>query len=229
MSLKVKGLLSQKRTEGNEEECNKFCAEVGNLYNRCLDYLEKWMKPMEDFSCFKWITLSDTPNWTEVEPCVKYLIDKGVQIDDVMCFDQMSNLKQFVETYKSDEEFSNFPAHLKWTRYFEKSKNIVSHSQLLLIAQFFFAIPSHNANVERVFSLMQSQWTKERNSLSIATLKGILTVQYNFRETSCSDFYTLLRSNQPLLKKIRSTEKYAWAQKEKQGTHTVVDESEDCN
>lgn len=75
-----------------------------------------------------------TPNWTDVKPCVKYLIDKGIQIDDVMCFDQMSNLKQFVKNYKSDEEFSNLPAHQKWARYFEKCKNIECHSQLLLIA-----------------------------------------------------------------------------------------------
>jgi hypothetical protein len=36
-------------------------------------------------------------------------------------------------------------------------------SELLIIAEFFLAIPSHNANTERVFSLMKSQWTKERN------------------------------------------------------------------
>ena len=28
--------------------------------------------------------------------------------------------------------------------------------------------------IERVFSLMQSQWTKEKNKLSVATMKGIL-------------------------------------------------------
>ena len=82
---------------------------------------------------------------------------------------------------------------------------------LLKIAQFFFAIPSHNANVDHVFSLMQSQWTKEKNSLTVESVKGILLVQYNFRDTSCHEFNSFLRSNQALLKKMRSTEKYAWA------------------
>ena len=86
MSLKVKGLIAQKRTEGKEEECNRFRVEVVNLYSRCLEYiyLGKWMNPLEEFSCFKWITLSEIPNWTvDVEPCVMYLIDKGVELDDV--------------------------------------------------------------------------------------------------------------------------------------------------
>ncbi|CAM2119505.1 unnamed protein product [Caretta caretta] len=143
-----KGLLAQKCMEGIDEECDKFCAEVDNMYRRCLEYLEKWLRPLEDFSCFKWITLSETLNWSDVEPCIKYLIDKVVQIDDVKCFDQVSNLKKFTESCNSDEEFSNLLAHQEWTKYFEKSKNIECHSELLKIAQFFFAIPSHNANVE---------------------------------------------------------------------------------
>ena len=211
MSLKVKGLLAQKRREGLDGECDRFCADVNSLYSTCLEYLEKWMKPLEDFSCFLWMALGETPNWNDVESCVKYLIDKGVPIDDVKCFDQFSNLKKFTESCNSDEEFKNLLAHQKWTRYFENSKNIECHSELLKIAQFFFAIASHNANVERVFSLMQSQWTKERNNLTVESLKGILLVQYNFRQTSCTDFHAFLKSNQPLLRKMRSTEKYASA------------------
>ncbi|CAM2106241.1 unnamed protein product [Caretta caretta] len=143
-----KGLLAQKRMEGIDEECDKFCAEADNMYSRCLEYLKKWLRPLEDFSCFRLITLSEAPNWSDVEPCIKYLINKGVQIDDVKCFDQVSNLKKFTESCNSDEEFSNLLAHQKWTKYFEKSKNTEYHSELLKIAQFFFAIPSHNANVE---------------------------------------------------------------------------------
>ena len=107
---------------------------------------------------------------------------------------------------------------------FETSKHIECHSELLRIAQFYFAVASHNANVEGIFLLMQSQWTKERNKLSVDTMKGIVIVQYNFRETSCVDF---LKSNKELLKNIRSTEKYASAH---QVTHVVCEEeSEDSN
>lgn len=45
MSVKV----VQKCTEGNEEEYNRFCAEIINLYNKYLEYLGKWMIILEEF------------------------------------------------------------------------------------------------------------------------------------------------------------------------------------
>jgi len=32
-----------------------------------------------------------------------------------------------------------------------------------LMCQYLYAIPGHNANVERIFSLIMAQWTKDRN------------------------------------------------------------------
>ena len=58
MSLTVKRLLVEKREEGYEDECNNFLSKIANLYERCLEYLCKWMKPMEEFACFKWLTLN---------------------------------------------------------------------------------------------------------------------------------------------------------------------------
>ena len=167
------------------------------------------MKPMEEFACFKWMILNEIPSWNDVEPCLEYLIGKGVDVDDANCFDQICNLKQFVESYLQDEEFIKLPTHKKWCKYFDQSKNITCHSEILRIVQFFFAVTSHNANVERVFSLMQSQWIKGRNKLSVATMKGILTLQYNFKDMCCSEFFSFLKSDKALLKRIRSSEKYA--------------------
>ncbi|KAJ4938877.1 hypothetical protein JOQ06_028343 [Pogonophryne albipinna] len=180
----------------------------------CLEYLEKWMTPMEEFSTFTWMDLSEPPEWNDVEACIKFLGEKGVVIDDVKCFDQVTNLKRFTERCNRDEEFSGLQVHQKWTKYFEKAKSIACYSELLKIAQFVFALSSHNANVERVFSLMQSQWTKERNQLSVESLKGILFVQYNLKDMSCKDFHAYLLSNRKLLGKISSTAKYRWADKE---------------
>ncbi len=119
-----------------------------------------------------------------------------------------------MEMCNRDEEFIGLQVHQKWTKYFEKAKSIACYSELLNISQFVFALPSHNANVERAFSLMQSQWTKERNQLSVESLKGIIFVQYNFKDTSCKYFHAYLLSNKKLLGKISSTAKYRWANKE---------------
>ena len=53
MSLTVKRLLVEKSEAGYQGECYNFLSEVANLYERCFEYLCKWMKPMEEFACFK--------------------------------------------------------------------------------------------------------------------------------------------------------------------------------
>ena len=93
MSLTVKRFLVEKRKEGNEDECNNFLSEVANLDERCLEYLYKWMKPMEEFACFKWMTLNEKPSWKNIELCLEYLIGKGIDVDDAKYFDQICNLK----------------------------------------------------------------------------------------------------------------------------------------
>ena len=212
MSLTVKRLLVEKREAGYENECNNFLSEVANLYERCLEYLCKWMKSIEEFACFKWMTLNEIPIWKDVEPCLEYVIGKVVDVDDAKCFDQICNLKQFVESYLPEEEFIKLPTHKKWCKYFDQSKNITCHSEILRIVQFFFAVIFHNDNVERVFSLMQSQWTKGRNKLSVATMKGTLTLQHNFKDISCSELFSFLKSDKALLKRIRSSEIYGWSE-----------------
>ena len=74
----------------------------------------KWMKPMEEFACFNWMTLNEIPSWKEVEPCLEYLVGRGVDVDDAKCFDQICNLKQFVESYQQHEEFFKLPTHKKY-------------------------------------------------------------------------------------------------------------------
>lgn len=83
--------------------------------------------------------------------CIKYLGEKGELIDDVQCFDQVANPKKFIESCSDDDAFMNLQVHQKWTKYIEKAKSIECYSELLKIAQFVFALPPHNANVERVF------------------------------------------------------------------------------
>uniref|UniRef100_A0AAR2KN72 HAT C-terminal dimerisation domain-containing protein n=1 Tax=Pygocentrus nattereri TaxID=42514 RepID=A0AAR2KN72_PYGNA len=154
MSLKVKGLLAENSREGLEEGCDKFIADVLGMYSSCLEYLEKWITPMEEFSPFMWMDMSEPLKWNDVEVCIKYLGEKGVPIDDVKCFDQVANLKKFIESCSDDDAFMGLQVHQKWTKYFEKAKSIGCYSELLKIAQFAFALPPHNANVERIFSLI---------------------------------------------------------------------------
>ena len=67
------------------------------------------MKPMEELACFKWMTLNEIPIWNDVEPAS--LIGKGSDVDEAKGFDQICNLKPFVESYLQDEEFIKLPMH----------------------------------------------------------------------------------------------------------------------
>jgi hypothetical protein len=133
MSLKVKSLIGEKRREGLHADCDKFFSEVNCLYESCIAYLKKCMQPIEQFSCFMWMALNDIPQWSSVEPSLKVLINKGVSIDDVKCFDQFINLKKFLEGCRDNKDFCNLVAHQKWVNYFQNSKNVDCHSELLKI------------------------------------------------------------------------------------------------
>ena len=62
---------------------------------------------------FQMDDLERDTSWNDVEPCLEYLIGKGVDVDNAKCFDQICNLKQFVESYLQDEEFIKLPTQKK--------------------------------------------------------------------------------------------------------------------
>ena len=97
---------------------------------------------------------------------------KQVQINNSKLFDQFCNLK----TYASELDEEEVSLAKQWVKFFKKCPNPELNSELLIICHFYFANPSHNANVERVFSLINSQWTKERNRLCLESVKGLIFV-----------------------------------------------------
>ena len=152
MFLTVKRLLVKKEKRNMKMNVTIFFPKLQTRMRNVWGYLCKWMKPMEKFACFKWMTLNEIPSWKDVEIFLEYLIGKVVDVDNAKCYDQICNLKQFVESYLQDEEFIKLPMRKQWCKYFDQCKNILCHSEILRIVQFFFAVTSHNANAERVFS-----------------------------------------------------------------------------
>jgi hypothetical protein len=76
-----------------------------------------------------------------------------------------------------------------------------------MIVEFFCCIPGTNASIERLFSWMNSLWTKEKNRLSVDTVKAMLIVKVFFNK-DCMEFHNLVKQNYSLLEKIQSSEKY---------------------
>ncbi|XP_055904720.1 uncharacterized protein LOC129940426 [Eupeodes corollae] len=205
--IKIKSIMKKLVESGLQEKVNKFKIGTNNLYNITVKYIESWLKPFEEFKVFSWMQFNDkNVTWESVEPCLIYIQEKGVNVGDSALFDQFCNLKHYMDNLSPCDETN---VNTKWTEFFKSCTSIELYSELIKIAEFYFAIPSHNADVERVFSLINSQWTKERNKLVPDTVKGIILTKFNFQALSCESFYdSLMSSDGEILNKIRSNEKY---------------------
>jgi len=69
--------------------------------------------------------------------------------------------------------------------------------------------PVSNAFVERMFSFVSAQWTKERNSLSERKVKSIFQVKVNL-DKNYSEMHQVVSENKALLKQTVSSTKCDW-------------------
>ena len=153
ISTQVKSKLGKLREEGQDHECDLFISDVAVLYQSCVEYLDKWTTLFEEFQCFDWMLLLQTVTWEKIEPCVEYLLYKNVDINEAKLFDQYQNLcklmKNQLET--NSEMYLKMMALERWTLYFKTCNTFEFFSELLKIAQFYFSLIAHNANVEQIF------------------------------------------------------------------------------
>lgn len=183
-----------------------FDEEIDNYYRTALEYLEQWSRPLIKFEIFSWMNLTAPPQWQDVEKTIIYLQEKGLVITD-SCFEEILYLQNFMEKRKDNEVWTKKDMHDKWLNLFHDTEELERKRNLLLICQYLFAIPGHNANVERIFSLVVAQWTKERNRLHIETVESIIQCKFNFKMT-CSEFHKYIMGKPELLKQVKKTEKY---------------------
>lgn len=160
---------------------NLFKEKLLAVYDRAFGYLRSWTEQYEEYDIFQWMTFDDMPTWSNAKKCINYFDDnKLMKLDEAKFFEQFQNFKDFVQIKSTDEDFKQLILCDKWVSYF-KGKNEGTYSELLKMASFYFALPAHNANCERIFSFMNIQWTDERNRIEVDTIKAILQVQFNLK------------------------------------------------
>lgn len=211
-SLKVQSMLRN----SNEEFVIKFRTDIKSFYSVCYDYLLKWCEQFSPLSIFFWILLDkkDHPSWIEdkLSDTVEFLISKNCFLDESVFFDQITRLRKFVsyQFTEHSEEWNSLLAHQKWTKFFKAQDYLEQYSELLKVVEYIFSIPGHNANIERLFSMMKGQWTDQRNRLLADTMKSILVIYFNFKGMSCLDFYNYISNKHGVLTATASSEKYKW-------------------
>lgn len=202
--IKVQNILD-KQDENTKVEFKKRCID---FYKEMKSYLEKWEKPLKYFDKFDWMILpniTESTSWSDVEKTVLFLKEINIEIDDTKLIDEWVNLKAFSLSLSDKDKLLS--ANQLWVKFF-KTPNAHLYCEMLKIAQYYFCVPAHNANVERVLSLVTQQWTKERNSLNLHTVSSLIKIKYNFKDLSCSDFYRFLLEKKDILANIGITEKY---------------------
>ncbi|XP_042311324.1 uncharacterized protein LOC121924195 [Sceloporus undulatus] len=213
ISSKVKTLLA----DVPETRAVKIRNECMSCYEETISYLSKWSESLSELKHFDWLLLERSVSWEEVE-CTSLWLQKNsyCEIDEARLFDQLTKLQSFLTENLTDSDLDSL-AHKRWVLFFKSCVSEEQYYELLKIVQFYFSLPGHNANVERVLSLMNAQWTDERNRLALPSLSAILDIQYNMANVSCSDFYKLMSSEEKskYLDQIHTPEEYSWCKKPK--------------
>ena len=169
------------------------------FYEVILEYIDKWYRPNKHPANVVWTLLRNrSVTYEEVKEMAKK-VDHDV--DEL--FDEVLSLNDMLENIP-DETFSEDSPETKWMTLFSENDSLPLLHKLGAIV---FSIPVSNAFVERVFSLVPSKWSKERNRLSEKTVKSLLQVRVNL-DFSCSAMHEVISKDQKLLKQILSGEKY---------------------
>ena len=132
-----------------------------------------------------------------------------IDVDDVLLIEEVRRIAVFVTNARLESwNVNDISTSKRWCEVLiHLRENDISHSQVLKIISFVLCIPGTNAVVKRIFSMMNDVWTNEKTQLSVDTLKGLLMIKANFKQ-SCSEFHTMLLSNNDLLQAIHFSKKY---------------------
>lgn len=118
-------------------------------------------------------------------------------------FEEVCLVKKNLNTLNLNELSNSNEKYLKMFEHFPDVSNIIQ------IISYLFSIPATSAFTERVFSVMNAKWSKERGKCSTNLIKSELIIYFNQRE-SCLDFYDDVKSNNELLKLSRANKKYVF-------------------
>ena len=142
-----------------------------------------------------------TVRYEEVVDLAKQLGPEMAVMDEL--FDEVTAFNILLQKIPLDV-FRKEKAENKWMNIFSTND---SFPLLYKLVSIVFSMPVSHAFVERVFSLVLTQWTKGRNSLSVKTVKSILQVKVNL-EVGCGEMQQIVSKNKELLEQILSSAKY---------------------
>lgn len=192
----------------SEEQICTFKSQAHKFLRRSITYLEERydFSSQSTYKKFSLLSLKSEKlllTWDLLSEFPAFLkIEGAVDFDSL--YSEFACLKAVFETLPKD-----MPNDKIWAYLFKKDdQNFIN---LRKIISFVLSIPVSNAFCERIFSLLNNLWTKERNRMSFDLVKAELQTRINYEE-SCTEFSSFLNGPEGnrLIKLAKSNQKYKW-------------------
>lgn len=154
--------------------------------------------------------LRKTPEWKEIQDSLNEELITCTETEETRVFNQWTLIKSIIVRQLDTWNKENVPVSDRWVQIFsEMSEKCLDFQDFCNIVEFILCLPGSTAPVERIFSLMNSMWSKEKSRLSVETMRAMLVIRQNC-VMECEKFYDKVSKDRNLLRKITSSEKYSW-------------------
>lgn len=119
-------------------------------------------------------------------------IPKVLQIADAVDNDMLYNDYCSLRAVYGDLP-KDMPNDKIWSHFFTKCGKD-NHPNLFKLISFIYSIPTSNAHCEKVFSILNNLYTKDRNRMSFDLIKAELIIRLNM-DQSCQEFLSFLTTD----------------------------------
>lgn len=185
----------------------KFKKVFGLFFVNVNTYLSKWFNFSDDniFKVIECLKLNNEISYNDLMKVVKTLQLENISLDGL--FNEYCTIKPILNIVCSEEQ----NVYSKWTKIFSSGTK-ENFKNIFLLVSYVLSIPPSNAYVERVFSIMNQKWSKQRNRCNVGLIKSELQISLNFEE-NCSDFIEKIKLDEDLLQAVISNQKYSFKTK----------------
>lgn len=179
-------------------DLNKFKTEALQVYQKAIEYLEKWYNfDNTIYRLLSQLNLETSPPTFEEMLQIWSLTPWKKEVPSDSLFDEISALREVINNLNGETSLD------KWKHFF----SVESAPTLLKIFQYCASIPVSNASVERIFSVMGNVWTDERNRLHVNSVRSELCIFFNIPYFGI-EIKNIFHENKELIKAARSNSKY---------------------
>ena len=192
-------------------DSKKLKHQINRFYDTSIKYLSSWIKSTDGMNNFEWIELFSVPNFESIRSSIEFLKTKFYNIPKInedSLLDEFSLIQPIISKNVEYWNENKLDCDNRWTQVFSflHTKNINVENFYMLI-QLVLCLPGTSASVERIFSIINKNWSPEKSGTKIETISAISICKTNIN-CSCKEFYNLLLEEKQFLKKIHSIEKY---------------------